>query len=42
MKDKSKDLKTRKEDVDFLNNQKGTHAQKILGKDKISQKIVKK
>ena len=41
MKDKTKDLKARKEDIDFLNNQKGTHVQKMLGKDKISPKIVK-
>ncbi|XP_065670913.1 uncharacterized protein LOC136089116 [Hydra vulgaris] len=41
MKDKTKDLKTRKEDVDFLNDQKGALVQKMLDKDKISQKIVK-
>ena len=29
IKDKTKDLKTRKEDVDFLNNQKGMRVQKI-------------
>ena len=37
MKDKTKDLKTRKEDVDFLNSQKEMLVQKMLGKDKISQ-----
>ncbi|XP_065682478.1 uncharacterized protein LOC124816317 [Hydra vulgaris] len=41
MKDKTKDLKTRREDVDFLNNQKGARVQKMLGKDLISQNIVK-
>ncbi|XP_047127254.1 uncharacterized protein LOC124808300 [Hydra vulgaris] len=41
MKDKTKDLKTRREDVDFLNDQKLARVQKMLGKDKISQNIVK-
>jgi len=41
MKDKSKDIKTRREDADFLSDQKGARVQKMLGKDKISQKFVK-
>nr|XP_047122608.1 uncharacterized protein LOC124806081 [Hydra vulgaris] len=41
MKDKTKDFKTRREDVDFLNDQKGARVQKMLGKDNISQNIVK-
>ncbi|XP_065660687.1 uncharacterized protein LOC136084524 isoform X1 [Hydra vulgaris] len=41
MKDKTKDIKTRREDADFLNDQKGVHVQKMLGKDKISQKFLK-
>ncbi|XP_065644916.1 uncharacterized protein LOC136075487 [Hydra vulgaris] len=42
MKDKTKDIKTRREDADFLNDQKGARVQKMLGKDKISQKFYKK
>ena len=41
MKDKTKVLKTRKEDVDFLNDQKGTRVQKMIGEGKISQKVLK-
>ncbi|XP_065654686.1 uncharacterized protein LOC136081307 [Hydra vulgaris] len=41
MKDKTKDIKTRREDADFFNDQKGARVQKMLGKDKISQKFVK-
>ena len=33
MKDKTKDIKTRREDADFLNGQKGARVQKILGRD---------
>ena len=41
MKDKTKDIETRRKDADFLNDQKGARVQKILGRDKISQKFVK-
>ena len=34
MKGKTKDIKTRKEDADFLNDQKGARVQKMLGREK--------
>ena len=41
MKDKTEDIKTRREDADFLNDQKEARVQKMLGRDNISQKFVK-